>query len=69
MNSTKETTQTTKYHRWLDMFEMQDLNQLSYAILMQILAKYIQTPWKLNAMEPKNHLSFGVSAVKVSGGV
>ena len=51
------------------MFEMQDLNQLSYAILMQILAKYIQTPWKLNAMEPKNHLSFGVSAVKVSGGV
>ena len=42
------------HHNWLDMFEMQDLNQLSYAILMQIWHINTHTPLKIH-MESKNH--------------
>ena len=41
------------HHNWLDMFEMQDFNQLSYAILMQIWHINTHTPLKIN-MESQN---------------
>ena len=41
------------HHNWLDMFGMQDFNQLSYAILMQIWHINTHTPLKIN-MESKN---------------